>query len=44
MVDNNALGKMQNLASEGQIKLFKGLLSLKEQKIQNPNFAMNKMK
>ena len=42
--ENNALGEMKNLASEIQIKQFKGILTSKEQKLRRLTFPINKMK
>ena len=44
MLENNAIGEMQNLASGRQIKNFKEILALKEQKLQKLSFAINNMK
>ena len=40
IAENNALGKMENLASEIQIKEFKGLLASKEQKLRKLIFLL----
>ena len=42
--ENHALGKMQNLASERQIKQFKQLLASKEHKLQKLIIAIITMK
>ena len=44
MAENHALGEMQKLASERQIKKFNGLRVSKEQKLQRLIFSINNMK
>ena len=44
MINNNDIGEMKNLASEIQIKQFKGIIVKKEQNIEMLIFTINNMK